>query len=209
MSLLAANNLTCIKRDRILFEDLSLQFNCGEVVYIKGPNGAGKTSLLRILAGLSAPSEGSLFYNDSPLNKNWEAYTSVLTYVGHKLGLNFTLDALDNSRFWTVQQGLKISDDTIYDVLFTLGLAGLEDVPVGLLSAGQQRRVALARLWFKQSCSILILDEPFTALDSGGITLLSCKIESVVKAGGCAILTSHQYPEYFKRMREVELEYRF
>ena len=191
MSVLDAAALTCIKRDRTLFEGLSFSVEAGELVYLRGPNGAGKTSLLRILTGLSHPDEGNVFFNQKNITSFPSEYNAQLLYLGHKSGINGALSALDNLSFWMAQHGVKQSPEVLFNVLATIGLVGLEDVPVRFLSAGQQRRVALSRLWLKKA-QIWILDEPFTALDVSGIALLENAFNEHISQGGIVITTSHQ-----------------
>ncbi|AMJ85962.1 cytochrome C biogenesis protein [Alteromonas stellipolaris] len=217
MSGLCASGLTCIKRDRVLFDDFSLNLNAGELVYLRGPNGAGKTSLLRILTGLSSPEHGDVTFDGVNINSNPSLYYQNLIYLGHKSALNGALSAVDNLRFWLAQHGIQNKDltqasnidNTIYRVLENLGLVGLEDVPVRFLSAGQQRRVALSRLWLKPAV-VWVLDEPFTALDTAGVVLLERKMKQHVADGGMIITTSHQaLSSEAGTHRCVDLEYRF
>ena len=217
MSGLCASGLTCIKRDRVLFDDFSLNLNAGELVYLRGPNGAGKTSLLRILTGLSSPEHGSVTFNGENINSNPSIYYRTLIYLGHKSALNGALSAIDNLRFWLAQHGAQNNvlnqstdiDSAIYRTLESLGLVGLEDVPIRLLSAGQQRRVALSRLWLKPA-AVWILDEPFTALDTAGVILLERKMQQHVNDGGMIITTSHQaLSDEAGPYRSIDLEYRF
>ncbi len=191
MSGIVASGLSCIKRDRVLFENLSISVKPGQLVYLRGQNGAGKTSLLRILIGLSEPTSGEVLFNNQPLSKCRTMFHSQLTYIGHKSGLNQNLTALQNLQFWCAQQSLEISQSELFDHLAMIGLVGLEEQPVSMLSAGQQRRVALLRLWLKPS-RIWVLDEPFTALDVDGISLLEEQFARQVSEGGAVLLTSHQ-----------------
>lgn len=188
MSQLVATDLSCIKRDRTLFEGLSLTLSAGQLIYLRGPNGAGKTSLLRILSGLSEPERGSVTWNGEPLGTQW--YEQML-YVGHKPGLNSALSPAENLRFWCYQHQLSVKLADIMEVLLNVGLVGLEDIPCRQLSAGQQRRVALARLYLK-AAKVWLLDEPFTALDVTGIEQLEEKMCQHVQGGGAIITTSHQ-----------------
>ncbi|WP_018983533.1 cytochrome c biogenesis heme-transporting ATPase CcmA [Salinimonas chungwhensis] len=188
MSALVATELSCTKRDRVLFESLSVTLKPGHWLHVRGPNGAGKTSLLRILAGLSQPDSGQVQWNNHSLDNR---YAAALVYHSHKPGLSSSINALDNLKFWCAQHNITVSDDTIFDILAHLALVGMEDVPVRLLSAGQQRRVALARLWLKPA-SVWILDEPFTALDTFGIKIIEARCQWFVKQGGAIIMTSHQ-----------------
>nr|WP_252736159.1 cytochrome c biogenesis heme-transporting ATPase CcmA [Aestuariibacter sp. A3R04] len=183
-----ASHLSCIKKDRILFDGLSLQLREGELMYLRGPNGAGKTSLLRILSGLSQPSHGCVNWRGKPLDLQW--YREMV-YVGHKPGMSDTLTAIENLRFWCCQHAVAVRDAHILDVLSVLGLVGVEDIPCRLLSAGQQRRVALAKLWLKPA-TVWLLDEPFTALDVDGVSQLEAVMCQHVKAGGAILTTSHQ-----------------
>jgi heme exporter protein A len=188
---LKACELTCVKRDRVLFEDVSLAVNAGELLYVRGPNGAGKTSLLRILTGLSTPESGAVLFNGEDIADSSFSYLSTLLYLGHKSGTNGSLSAMDNLTFWLAQHQVKCEESQLFDALMRVGLVGLEDVPIRFLSAGQQRRVALTRLWLKPA-DVWILDEPFTALDVKGIALLEEQMKSHVERGGVVITTSHQ-----------------
>ncbi|GGW72931.1 cytochrome c biogenesis heme-transporting ATPase CcmA [Alteromonas halophila] len=205
---LVASELTCIKRDRVLFERLSMSLEPGQLVYLRGPNGAGKTSLLRILTGLAAPDAGTVYFQGAPVSNDIAAYHKALIYLGHKPALNSTLSAMENLRFWLAQQYLTFDPKAAYQALEKLGLVGLEDIPVRLLSAGQQRRAALARLWLKPA-SVWLLDEPFTALDTQGIALLETLFAHHVADGGMLLTTSHQ--PLSKRagpVTNMDLEYR-
>ena len=207
--MLEACGLTCSKRDRTLFEGLSLVVNTGELLYLRGPNGAGKTSLLRILTGLSAPESGAVSYNGMDIAEDKTDYYRDLFYLGHKSGTNGSLSTLDNLSFWLAQHSTSVQENVLYDVLAKVGLVGLEDVPVRYLSAGQQRRVALSRLWLKPA-KVWVLDEPFTALDVKGIHLLETSMKEHVSRGGLIITTSHQpLSETAGEHRVFDLEYRF
>ena len=207
--MLEARELTCSKRDRPLFEGLSLVVEPGELLYLRGPNGAGKTSLLRILTGLSSPDSGAVLYNGMDISEDKTGYYQDLFYLGHKSGTNGSLSALDNLSFWLAQHNVSVPVNTLFDVLEKVGLVGLEDVPVRYLSAGQQRRVALSRLWLKPA-KVWILDEPFTALDVKGVHMLEKSMKEHVGRGGLIITTSHQHlSETAGEHRVFDLEYRF
>ena len=205
--LLSAHQLSCIRQDRVLFEQLDLQLFAGEILQIAGKNGAGKSSLLRILTGLSEPEDGAVFYRNVTLSQSADDYADDLCFIGHLAGVQPQLTALENLSFWRACFALKPADD--WALLATLGLAGLEDIPCQQLSAGQQRRVSLARLWLT-SAKIWILDEPFTALDQSAIRALTALIASHCSQGGAVLLTSHQavdIPGY--QVRQYMLEYRW
>ena len=205
---LSAHELSVVKSDRLLFDKVNFSVEPAGLVYVKGPNGAGKTSLLRVLSGLVEPEQGEVRFADQKLAKVREQFHHSLVYFGHKLGLNLRLSAIENLHFWCQQQQQACDIEQLYAVLGQLQLVGLEDVPVGQLSAGQQRRVALSRLWLKSSARLWILDEPFTALDQQGIQLLSAKLGAFLAAQGSVIMTSHQELEFDYPRQELALEYR-
>jgi heme exporter protein A len=205
--LLSARQLSCIRQDRVLFEQLDLQLHAGEVLQIAGKNGAGKSSLLRILAGLADPEDGEIYYQQQPLAQSAEDYADNLCFIGHLAGVQPQLTALENLQFWRACFALTPADD--WALLAQLGLAGLEDIPCQQLSAGQQRRVSLARLWLT-AAHIWILDEPFTALDQSAIAALTKRIAAHCDAGGAVLLTSHQQVDVpGHTVRQLLLEYRW
>jgi heme exporter protein A len=208
LPILAAQQISCEKQDRILFQDIDLTIDSGELIMLKGENGAGKTSLLRILIGLSAPSTGKVSINNHNVQGDLNSASAQLVYVGHKLGVSGLLSATENLFFYLdmIGQAKRDSKETM-DILSLLGLDGLEDLAVKHLSAGQQRRVSLAKLWLHQSANFWVLDEPFTALDAPTVTLLEAHIEKFLQNGGAVIMTSHQATNIKHRSREFELEY--
>ncbi|GAA6184075.1 MULTISPECIES: cytochrome c biogenesis heme-transporting ATPase CcmA [Alteromonadaceae] len=208
MALLRGQNLGCVKQDRTLFENIEFSIEPSELLYVRGQNGAGKTSLLRILVGLADPSEGSIEYKHQDIQHVSESYFQDLVYFGHKLGLSLNLNGIENLRFWCQLNQVNCTESELFELLASLGLVGLEDVPVSQLSAGQQRRVALARLWLKTDAKLWILDEPFTALDVQGIALLRDKMIQHLSVGGAIIITSHQTLEVDYPTSELLLEYR-
>ncbi|AGH43717.1 cytochrome c biogenesis heme-transporting ATPase CcmA [Paraglaciecola psychrophila] len=208
MAVLSVTDLSVIKRDRLLFENLNFAVEQGSLLYVKGQNGAGKTSMLRVLAGLVDADCGDVYFSQQNIKDCREKYHLNLVYFGHKLGINLTLSAVENLEYWCRQHQVAIGVDTIFDTLAQLNLVGLEEIPVANLSAGQQRRVALARFWFKQDAKVWILDEPFTALDTQGIELLSKQITTFLSAGGAVVMTSHQALRIDYPTDELTLEYR-
>ena len=208
LTVISVTNLSVVKRDRLLFENLSFALEQGALLYVKGQNGAGKTSLLRVVAGLVDADSGDVHFCEQNIKDCRENYHQDLVYFGHKLGINLTLSALENLQFWCKQHQVSISDNIIFDTLAKLNLVGLEDIPIANLSAGQQRRVALARFWFKQDAKLWILDEPFTALDTQGIELLSKLITQFLGAGGSVMMTSHQALRLHYPTDELTLEFR-
>lgn len=177
--LLTASDLSLTRGGRELFCDLSFEVAAGQLVQLGGANGAGKTSLLRVLAGLSRYGfEGSVQRHVSQL------------YLGHQAGVKGLLTARENLAWHVGGQG-HYSDAQIEQALQQVGLYGYEDEPSHNLSAGQHRRVNLARLYLSD-CPLWLLDEPFTAIDSDGVANLESRMVSHVQHGGAVILTSHQ-----------------
>lgn len=190
MSLLVtAQQLTSIRAGRTLFADLSLSLPAGAVLHVEGPNGAGKSTLLRIVAGLLRPQSGQVILFPQHHLDDPDYWRRQLLFIGHKAAVKAELTALENLAIQSQLDGAEVSDP--WYTLEIVGLLGLEDIPAQQLSAGQQRRIALARLWYSRA-QLWILDEPFTALDVRGIALLQQRFAEHVAAGGSIILTSHQ-----------------
>lgn len=189
--MLKANGLSLIRQSRVLFEHLSFSLNSGEAIWLEGKNGAGKTSLLRILAGLSQPDAGDVSWNGELLSVARESYHQNLLYLGHQGAVNRELTPVENLQFLCALHAPK-STEQIINTLQLVGLAGHEDVPAGHLSAGQQRRVALARLWLSDA-TLWILDEPFTALDMKAVAGLETKFLEHLDKGGMLLVTTHQH----------------
>lgn len=185
--MLEARKLLCERDERVLFSDLSFQVNAGEWIQVTGGNGAGKTTLLRLLTGLSRPDAGEVCWQAQPLHRIRDSYHQNLLWIGHQPGIKTRLTALENLRFFH-QDG---DSAKCLAALAQAGLAGYEDIPVNQLSAGQQRRVALARLWLTRA-TLWILDEPFTAIDVNGVERLTQRMAQHTEEGGIVILTTHQ-----------------
>ena len=185
---LEARALTCEKGDRLLFHDLSVGLEAGEVLMVKGANGTGKTSLLRILAGLSLPAEGEVFWSGQPIRRRRWEYQSELAYVGHRHGIKDHLSTAENLALMLRLAG-RASGIEPEDALRRLGLEGRSELQGRLLSAGQRRRVALARLL--TAARLWILDEPLTALDRRGVETVETLLVRHASSGGMAVVTSH------------------
>ena len=176
--------------DRIIIQDISLQLDAGDILFIEGKNGSGKTTLLRLLCGIMPADAGDIYWQSSPLTEARYEFNHQLSYIGHATGVKVELTALENLKFFS-SLGKPLSDIPAEQALDWAGLSAVKDSPGRYLSYGQQRRVALARLKLEKT-RIWVLDEPFSGLDQEMIsTLKSCFLEHV-DSGGILIFTSHQ-----------------
>ena len=186
---LEAMALSCERDWRLLFENLDIQLEAGQMLQVSGPNGSGKTSLLRVLAGLRQPTSGHIRLKGQPLSSRSGDLASDLLWIGHAAGIKGLLSAEENLA-WLCALHRPASREQIWQALDAVGLRGFEDVPCHTLSAGQQRRVALARLYL-DSPPLWILDEPFTALDKQAVSQLEAHLAAHCGQGGLVILTTH------------------
>jgi heme exporter protein A len=186
---LEAVRLECVRGYRRLFSNLSLQLNPGEVLQVEGANGSGKTSLLRILSGLSMPAEGEVLWAGNNIRQYRGDYFRDMKYVGHANGIKADLTPVENLDM-TRRLAVPSTRVSSHDALECLGIVHCAHMPTGNLSAGQQRRVALARLLVTQG-ELWILDEPFTSLDKHARELVENMIDEHACHGGMAIITTH------------------
>ena len=145
-TLLEVSKLGCVRGDRRLFSGLDLSLAAGTFLQVTGPNGSGKTSLLRILCRLLAPAEGEIKWQGEDIRSLGEEYFTSVTYLGHRHGVKDEFSGIENLRISNALNGIEISNERARGVLERMGLAGRDSLPARLLSEGQRRRVALARL---------------------------------------------------------------
>lgn len=188
--LLEAVALSCERDWRMLFEQLHFALQPGDMLQISGPNGSGKTSLLRLIAGLRQPTSGDILLQGQALAEQRSELARNLLWIGHAAGIKGLLTAEENLA-WLCALHRPASREAIWQALEAVGLRGFEDVPCHTLSAGQQRRVALARLYLADTPPLWVLDEPFTALDKSGVAQLEAHLADHCERGGVVVLTTH------------------
>lgn len=191
--LLVVQGLSLERGGRELFLELSFAIHPGQLVQIDGANGAGKTSLLRILAGLSRYGFSGRVERHTPL-----------LYLGHQPAVKALLTPRENLN-WHVAGQARYNNEQIEGALASVGLYGYEDVPSNTLSAGQHRRVNLARLYLSQ-CPLWLLDEPFTAIDKTGVAELEKLMLRHVERGGAVVMTSHQVLRIAHNVQMLKLD---
>lgn len=191
-STLRVRGLECLRGERRLFHALAFDLGDGGLLEVRGPNGSGKTSLLRMVCGLFAPASGDITWNGRSIQALGEDYHTHLAYVGHLNAVKDELNALENLRLAARLGALASDPDALKAALRSFGLEGSEHLPCRVLSQGQKRRVALARLKLSAERALWVLDEPFAALDSAGITAMRALLEEHLARGGLALLTTHQ-----------------
>jgi heme exporter protein A len=187
--MLRVKNLQLWRGDRHILRGLAFEVAAGELLHVAGPNGTGKTTLLRVVCGLAQPEEGDVSWRGVSIRTMGTDYFADLSYVAHDAGLKGDLTARENLAFVA---GLRfaVSPAQIDSALATLIGLGCGDLPVGALSAGQRRRVALARLVLSQA-TVWILDEPLTNLDTAGASLVLELLAGHVQNGGLALVAAH------------------
>jgi heme exporter protein A len=188
---LAAQALECARGGRTLFTGLSFTLEPGEALRIAGANGSGKTSLLRILCGLLAPTQGEVRWDAMPIGQLQEEYSRRLVYLGHSAALKDELSAAENLAITCRLAGQAVPPASLDEALARFGLRGSR-APVKRLSQGQRRRAALARLALSEERPLWLLDEPFAALDGEGVKLLEGLVARHLSRGGAVAFTTHQ-----------------
>jgi len=191
--LLQTSAISVWRGDDLLLNDVSLKLGSGQVLQVLGTNGSGKTTLLRIICGLAYADEGEVYWRGVLTRDNREQFHQELLYVGHKVGITGSLTPVENlktlSRFNydAIDAGVEY---TIMSALEALSISSKAHIPCRYLSAGQQRRVSLARLLL-QDATLWVLDEPLTSLDTAGTEWVQQQIAKHVHSGGAVLLTTH------------------
>lgn len=187
ISRLDVHRLTCLRGGRALFSDVTFQLAAGQALHLQGDNGVGKTSLLRIICGLSSADAGQVLWQSS----DQPVFRSALFYLGHALSLKEELTALENLQSDAAMAGRSLAASQALQALARMGLRGREHLPLRVMSQGQKRRTALARL-IASRAPLWVLDEPFVALDIEAVDVLRTLLADHTAQGGMVLFTSHQ-----------------
>jgi heme exporter protein A len=189
--------------DRHVLKGVSLTLRPGEILHVSGPNGTGKTTLLRVVCGLLRPEQGRVSWLGKSIAAIRDEYQAALAYASHEPALKGDLTALENLRF-SVGLKRRVAPAELRASLERTGVAACADLPVRVLSAGQRRRVALARV-LAMAASLWLLDEPFTNLDAAGADLVSGLLQSHAAQGGLALVVAHHDLKLDCPVRRLEL----
>lgn len=189
--MLEVSGLACTRGEHQLFADLSFSLNSGDLLQVQGENGSGKTTLLRTLCGFIQPFAGEIRWQGKSLHELGEEYYSNIIYLGHANAIKDELNALENLNISSALSGCVINDNVALTALRRMGLRGRETFPVKVLSQGQRRRVALARLLVNKA-RLWVLDEPLAALDIGAVGMMQDLIGEHLSNQGMVIFTTHQ-----------------
>ncbi|HYH37752.1 MAG TPA: heme ABC exporter ATP-binding protein CcmA [Azospirillum sp.] len=190
MPAFAGTELTCLRGDRLVFTELDFRIEPGEALMLLGPNGSGKSSLLRMLAGLLKPFRGRLAWDDLEVRDEPDQHRRRIHYVGHLDAVKPVLSALENLAFWARLGGADDPRAHALDALTRFGVPHIAPVPGRYLSAGQKRRLNLARI-LAAPAPLWLLDEPTVALDRAAVRLLEGIIAEHRAAGGMVVLSTH------------------
>lgn len=190
LDFLTVDDVHVWRGDRHVLKGVSLRVGPGELLHVWGPNGAGKSTLLRVVSGLLRPEQGAVRWAGQSIADDPAAYHAALAYAAHEPALKADLTAVENLRF-SVGLKRRVADGELRAALSEAGVAACADLPARVLSAGQRRRVALARVLAVQA-SLWLLDEPYTNLDASGAELLSRLLDQHRDRGGSAMIVAHQ-----------------
>lgn len=198
-------NVSCERGSRALFSPVSFQLQASQAMHLQGDNGAGKTSLMRGLCGLSPLSQGQVLWDGQPVQQTREVFLRDVFYLGHALGLKDELSALENLQTTAALAGQVLSSQEAEQALGAQGLANRMHLPLRVLSQGQKRRVALARLQVSKA-RLWLLDEPMVALDTAAQHALTALLQTHIQQGGMLLFTSHQSLDVGNAMQVLRLQ---
>jgi len=189
--MLEVSNLACSRGDHRLFSGLNFNLHPGQIMQVQGANGSGKTSLLRTLCGFLMPDVGDIVWNGQKISELAEEYHDEVLYLGHLNAIKDELSGLENLCISAGIAGIELGEKEALTALRRMGLRGREMLPTKVLSQGQRRRVALARLLVSDA-KLWILDEPLTALDVAAVALIQELIVAHLARQGMVVFTTHQ-----------------
>ena len=200
---LSAENLTLFRGDRCLFRGVGFALNAGELLILEGSNGSGKTSLMKAIVGMLDLEKGVVSWNGMPVDEQRQVFHGALVWTAHRVGLKADLTLVENLRFEAALR--PQGSDSLESVLERLEISRLKPLPLRSLSAGQQRRVALARMLLAD-VPLWLMDEPFTNLDREGRTLVMQLVKEHLDKGGMCVMAAHQDIEIDAPVKKVILK---
>ncbi|MCH8117324.1 MAG: cytochrome c biogenesis heme-transporting ATPase CcmA [Proteobacteria bacterium] len=199
---LSATGLTLFRGDRCLFEDVGFALDAGQLLLLEGPNGSGKTSLLKAIVGMLELEAGAVYWDGDPVLEQRQLFHGSLAWMAHRVGFKADLTLVENLRFEAVLRPQVAVD--IDDILERVDVARLKRLPMRSLSAGQQRRVALARMLLAD-VPLWLMDEPYTNLDREGSTLVAGVVNEHLAGGGLCVMAAHQDVDIDAPVQKVTL----
>jgi heme exporter protein A len=201
--LLTGTDLSLLRGERCLFENLNFALNAGELLLVQGANGSGMTCLLRSIAGLTGLETGYISWQGVPTERDRQSFSAEVVCMAHRVGFKGDLTLIENLRFETGLRSATLAG--IDEVLERLSISRLIDLPLRYLSAGQQRRVALARMLISDA-RLWLMDEPFTNLDAAGQSLVVDLISEHLAKGGAGVIAAHKELEISVPVQKIQLQ---
>ncbi len=200
---LSATGLTLFRGDRCLFEDVSFALDPGQLLLLEGPNGSGKTSLLKAIVGMLELESGIVNWDGDPVLGQRQSFHGSLVWMAHRVGFKADLTLVENLRFEAALRPQVAVD--IEDILERVDVVRLKRLPLRSLSAGQQRRVALARMLLA-NVPLWLMDEPYTNLDRDGTLLVAGVVNEHLAGGGLCVMAAHQDLDIDVPVQKVTLQ---